>query len=157
MKAKAYFFAAAIAVLFAMSGCVSTPKTDVDSFEDYVMQTLETYSELVNAGNVNDWIELWDANGVQLPPGAPAFEGKSAIIDSISGAYAVVDFTEFKIVNEEVEVDGNLGFARGNYSYVGIPTDGSDSMLFEGKYLTIFKRQSDGTWKIYRDCFNSNK
>jgi hypothetical protein len=62
------------------------------------------------AGNVNDWIELWDANGVQLPPGAAAFEGKSAIIDSISGAYAVIDFTEFKVVNEEVEVDGNLGF-----------------------------------------------
>lgn len=157
MKEKAYLFGAVMAVLLLVSGCASTPKTNVDSFEDYVLKTWETYSELVNAGNVDDWIELWDADGVQLPPGMPAFEGKSAIIDSISGAYAAVDFTEFKIVNEEVEVDGNLGFARGNYSFVGIPADGSDSMLFEGKYLTIFKRQSDGTWKIYRDCFNSNK
>ena len=26
----------------------------------------------------------------------------------------------------------------------------------DGKYLTIFKRQPDGSWKAYRDCFNSN-
>ena len=25
-----------------------------------------------------------------------------------------------------------------------------------GKYLTILKKQTDGSWKIYRDCFNSD-
>jgi ketosteroid isomerase-like protein len=26
----------------------------------------------------------------------------------------------------------------------------------EGKFLTIFRRQDDGTWRIYRDAFNFN-
>ena len=25
---------------------------------------------------------------------------------------------------------------------------------FEGKYLTIYKKQNDGSWKIYRDSSN---
>lgn len=23
-----------------------------------------------------------------------------------------------------------------------------------GKYLTVFRKQADGSWKIFRDCFN---
>lgn len=134
----------------------SMPKDDVSAFEAYVLQTWEKYSEYMNEGNVDDWLKMWDANGVQLAPGAPAFEGITEITKSITAQHAASDFEQFEIVNKEVELSGDLGFARGNYSFAATPKDGGDQAQFTGKYLTIFKRQADGSWRIYRDCFNPN-
>ena len=110
----------------------------------------------MNEGNIDDWLAMWDPNGVQMPPGVPAFEGITEITASITAQHGASDFEQFKIINKEVEVQGNLGFARGNYSFAATPKSGGEQMRFEGKYLTIFKRQGDGSWKIYRDCFNPN-
>jgi ketosteroid isomerase-like protein len=42
------------------------------------------------------------------------------------------------------------------YVHPNAPKAGGPESLFDGKFLTVFKRQPDGSWKIYRDCFNSN-
>jgi len=157
MNRSALLLAVAAGALLALAGCTTTPKADVDAFEAYVLETWESYSAYMNAANSEAWIGLWDKNGVQLPPGRPAFEGRSAILGSVAAQLAGTDFDDFTINNKEVEVSGGLGFARGTYSVKLTPKSGGDTMLFEGKYLTIFKRQPDGSWRIYRDCFNSSK
>lgn len=157
MKRRTIVLVVAVGTVLGMAGCATSPKADVDAFEAHVLDTWERYSEYMNEGNVDDWLALWHPDGVQLPPGVPAFEGKSEITTSITTQHSTSDFEEFTIVNREVEVQGNLGFARGNYSFIATPKAGGDSASFQGKYLTIFKRQADGSWKIYRDCFNANE
>jgi ketosteroid isomerase-like protein len=110
----------------------------------------------VNAGDADAWIKLWDDRGVQLTPGAPANVGKDAILRAMRGAFETNDYQEMVINNEEVEVSGDFGFARGTYSLLLVPRAGGDGIPLDGKYLTIFKKQPDGIWKIYRDAFNSN-
>ena len=51
---------------------------------------------------------------------------------------------------------GDFGYVRGTYSCLMIPWASGDTTRFGGKVLSILRRQSDGSWKIYRDCFNSN-
>ena len=149
--------------VFLVTICASTSavaqsmsEADANAFEAYVMQTWEKYSAYMNEGNVDDWLKMWDENGVQLAPGAPASEGMAAITMSITAQHAASDFEQFEIMNKEVEVSGDLGFARGTYSFAATPKEGGEQVQFGGKYLTIFKRQADGSWKIYRDCFNPN-
>jgi ketosteroid isomerase-like protein len=156
MKVKRFIGAMLIASLMVFAGCATTQKADPDEFEKSVLATWEVYSEYMNEGNIEGWLELWDVNGVQLPPGVPAFEGIDEIRTSITTQHQTFDFQRFRIMNKEVEVQGNLGFARGNYSFASTPKEGGDQVDFAGKYLTIFRRQSDGSWKIYRDCFNPN-
>jgi hypothetical protein len=72
-------------------------KTDASAFEAFVLQTWEQYSEYMNEGNVDDWLKLWDVNGVQLAPGSPASEGLAAITMSITAQHAASDFEQFKI------------------------------------------------------------
>ena len=36
------------------------------------------------------------------------------------------------------------------------PSDGSEPWKLDAKYLSIFERQPDGSWKLIRDAFNSN-
>jgi ketosteroid isomerase-like protein len=61
---------------------------------------------------------------------------------------------EIKI--KEVEVSDDLAFARGTYSMDFIIKANGAVIPYEGKYLTVFKKQSDGSWKIYRDSYSSN-
>jgi ketosteroid isomerase-like protein len=60
------------------------------------------------------------------------------------------------ITNEEVQVSGDLAFARGTYAATVTPKAGGEETFIDGKYMTILKRQTDGSWKIHRDIFNSN-
>ena len=63
-----------------------------------------------------------------------------------------------KIVNTtlETEVAGDWAYIRGNFTHAETPKSGGKTIEAPGKYLRILKRQSDGSWKIYRSINNSN-
>ena len=63
---------------------------------------------------------------------------------------------DMAITNEEVQVSGDLAVARGTYAATVTPKDGGEAISIDGKYMTLLKRQPDGSWKIYRDIYNSN-
>lgn len=122
-----------------------------------VPEILQNYAASLLAGDPERWIENWTEDCVQMPPGGPINVGKQMLLESISAwldAYAVSDLEQIGEV--EIEEAGDWAYARGHYSYRLTPQDGSPSYVFEGKFLSIFQRQTDGTWKMHRDCFNSS-
>ena len=74
-----------------------------------------------------------------------------------TGAHAhTLDYDMGIPPSDEVRVAGDWAFARGNYSVTLTPRQGGDVVTVDGKYLTVFQLQADGSWKIHRDIFNSN-
>ena len=59
---------------------------------------------------------------------------------------------------DETNVSGDLGLTRCTYTLELIPKAGGETVdaMPDGKALTLYERQTDGTWKIKYDCFNSN-
>ena len=55
----------------------------------------------------------------------------------------------------EVSSGADLGYTIGTYHMTLPGSDGSLDAI-DGKYLTIWKRQSDGKWKVAVDMFNTN-
>jgi len=152
-----FFVCMLMGVVLLLAGPATAGKAaDVEAFKAAVQDTMDKYSIAMNAENSDLWILLWDENGMQMPPGAPAVVGKPAIEKGIRGSHQALDWEEFTINLEEVQVAGDWGFARGTYSASITPKAGGETAFLDGKYLTIFKRQPDGSWKIFRDCFNSN-
>jgi ketosteroid isomerase-like protein len=49
-----------------------------------------------------------------------------------------------------------MAFTHGLYELVMIPKEGGDKIAIKGKFLTILKKQVDGSWKIAIDCFNND-
>ena len=91
-----------------------------------------------------------------MGPNAPAVVGKAAIEKRNRGMNQALDFERFTIHLEEVQVAGDWGYARGTYSLSVTPKAGGETAFDNGKWLKIFKRQPDGSWKIFRNCFNSD-
>jgi ketosteroid isomerase-like protein len=145
-----------VTMLLGVTGCVTTQRTSSQAFEQAVKGIWVKYCSLWIAGDIDNWIRLWDDGGVQLPPGAPMKMSVAEIAKSSKDAQAAYQWTKFTIDITGSFVDETYGFVYGNYSYTFAPRKGGASISAEGKYETIFKRQADGSWKIFRDCFNSN-
>ncbi|MFN2199909.1 MAG: YybH family protein [Caldilineaceae bacterium] len=129
---------------------------DVEVVTAEVRTLFDEYGASLGAGDAERWIQLWTEDGVQSPPGAPPNVGRDAIFNDISGAMEAFAFEDMQIDVEEVLVAGDLAVARGPYTVTYVPKDGSDPIFVDGKYTTTFQRQPDGSWRIYRDIFNSN-
>jgi len=90
-----------------------------------------------------------------MGPDAPAIFGKEELRANFRPIFDNTT-SEMALYPEETQVDGNFGFARGTYTLLVTPNEGGEPFLIDGKYLTICKRQADGSWKISHDCYNSN-
>jgi ketosteroid isomerase-like protein len=53
-----------------------------------------------------------------------------------------------------VAASGDVGYTLGHWESV-LRTPAGDSVLGRGNYVTIWRRQSDGTWKVAADIGNS--
>jgi ketosteroid isomerase-like protein len=57
---------------------------------------------------------------------------------------------------EDVLVGGDLAVETGTYEWTVQPKKGK-AMLDKGNYVTVWRRQPDGSWKIVRDISNSDR
>ena len=125
---------------------------------DAIRDVLKKYAALCNNGDFESWISLWEAQGCQMPPGVPSRIGVDAIRKAMQPAFENMNLTLDLVAIDEVSVFDGVGLTRCTYSLRATPKEGGDSvgLMPDGKALTLYRRQSDGSWKISYDCFNSN-
>ncbi len=118
-----------------------------------IQKVLETYLSARVAGDADLWLSLWDEGGVQLFPGSRA-SGMDVLREVTHARFDAVPVNSAKIDTANITVVEDYAFAHGHFVIErvanGIP------ILFDGKFLTILKKQADGKWKLFRDCSNSN-
>ena len=109
--------------------------------------------DITAGGDADAWLALWDEGGVQMPPGMPA-RGLDVLTVGVPKAFAAMPASAMEILPVETVVMGDWAFSRG--AYTADLTSGGNAVHMDGKFMTIFRQQNDGSWKIYRDIFNSN-
>ncbi len=127
-----------------------------EGFEITARGLVQRYADTILQSDADGCMALWDDGATQMPPDAPMVRGKKALGEGFRAAFQRVSYARFDIDLKEARHSGEYGFALGNYTYtVSRKTEGAEATR-EGKFLTLFRRQRDGSWKIYVDCFNLN-
>ncbi|MFN2218589.1 MAG: YybH family protein [Anaerolineae bacterium] len=110
-----------------------------------------------NTGDLDLWISLWADDGTRMAPSAPPQIGRDQIREAVKPVFDVFDL-DMTVHMEEAKVDGDLGLTRSSYSLTLTPKAGGDPIVFDpdGKALSVYARQADGSWKIVHDCLNTN-
>jgi uncharacterized protein (TIGR02246 family) len=119
----------------------------------------ELYNQATLACSTGDaelYLSIFTEDSVVMPPGFPAAMGKKELRPMIEGLFGLFDL-ELPYTVEEVEVIGDRAFARSNWQYSMTPKEGGETTTSPGKQLDNLKRQSDGSWKIYIQCYNYNE
>ena len=103
--------ALAVATWIGLAGCASQKAPDQASATAAINDIWEEYSASLNAGDIDRWVALWTADGVQMPPDEPAVVGKERIR---ARNQAVADRFKFDIgiTNEEVRTAGRFRAAH---------------------------------------------
>jgi uncharacterized protein (TIGR02246 family) len=96
-------------------------------------------------------------NGTVLMPDAPIMAGKDAIR---AGMKDVVTDPKFSLdlVTGKVEVSsgGDLAYSQGSYTVTATDARTKKLTTEKGKYVEVYKKQADGSWKIVEDINNAD-
>ncbi len=88
-----------------------------------------------------------------MHPEKPMLKGKAAILEESKKR---TEFYTFQpdVVVEDVQVDGDLAFMRGTLGGTVTPIAEVEPFHIQGKWMAVYKRQVDGSWKCIADIYN---
>jgi ketosteroid isomerase-like protein len=135
-----------------LSSCTS--KIDLEKEKGNLLKTdIEFSKTSVEKGAAEAFYLYLADDAVQLPADLPPIVGREKIRESMSGSSKAV--LKWEPVKAEVAKSGDLGYTWGNYEISWQGKDGKTEKLY-GKYLNIWRRQPDGTWKAIVDIGNQS-
>jgi uncharacterized protein (TIGR02246 family) len=158
MRQRSRFMLSALAACVVLCGCAarqaSTSARAAADVRAQVEQAAAQFSETFNRGDVAALAAMYDTAAVVLAPNAPPMRGRQNIEALWAGARQQ-GFKTLNLVVNSVELIGDHAIELGSYTLVIQPA-GQGELTDRGKYVVLWKRQADGTWKLYRDAFNTS-
>ncbi len=127
-----------------------------------VKQALATveagWNQAFHTKNLDALVEPYASDGVFVMPGLPAQVGTSAIRKVYTEALKDPNF-DLTLTSDKVEVaqSGDLAYSQGHFTMKGSdPETKQPTTTMTGPYLTVFKKQADGSWKAVQDWVAAN-
>ena len=122
-----------------------------------VMKLEAAWSKDVDAKDADKWASYFADDGTGLYPGAPALNGKAAIKAGMVPILADPNFElTFQSTRAVASKGGDMVYSQGTYSMTMTNPKTKKPVTDKGKYLTIYVKQADGSWKVAADTFNSD-
>ena len=95
---------------------------------------------------------VYTDDGKVIPPGFDTVEGKTAVAGFWKGGKQQLGIKTVELKTVEVQTAGDIAYELGQYTL-----SGESGPLDNGKYVVVWKKDSDGEWKWHWDIWNSNK
>jgi uncharacterized protein (TIGR02246 family) len=91
-----------------------------------------------------------------FPPDSPMISGPNNIKEFVTKLLEMPGFSvSWKASGADVASSGDLGYSHGTYAMTMNSPEGKP-MNIQGKYVTVWKKQASGEWKVVADIFNPN-
>jgi uncharacterized protein (TIGR02246 family) len=145
-----------VAVLALAGACA--PKADNPADVQAIKDMVTAFGKAMSAGDAAAVVNPFYADdAVSLWPNSQIVRGKEAIL---AGEKSFLERyrTDEQDTAEDVRVVGDLAFVRGTYVAKSTPkTPGGAVIDDQGKFISVLRRQADGTWKCVADTFNTDR
>jgi ketosteroid isomerase-like protein len=102
------------------------------------------------ARHADGWAEFFTDDAAMLRS-AGTITGRAAIREEMAKAFADTMFSlTWEPLQSDVGAAGDLGYTNGRYEVRFRDAKGT-TVVRTGRYLTVWKQQPDGSWKVVRD------
>jgi uncharacterized protein (TIGR02246 family) len=145
-----------VAVLALAGACA--PKADNPADVQAIKDMVTAYGKAASAGDAAAIVSpFYTDDVIRLEPNMAMEKGKDTVL---AGWKSFLD--QYKVdeqdVAEDVRVRGDLAVARGTFVSKATPkTPGGAVMDDQGKFIAVFRREADGTWKCFTDIWNTDR
>lgn len=137
---------AATTVLIA-SGCARSVDTEKER-----NALLATDSQWMHsAGDAGKFASYYAEDASFYPQGTPLVKSRAAIQDAWKQLSSAPGFTlEWNVKESKIGAAGDIAYTAGSYQ---LKVQGGGE---NGKYVTVWAKQADGSWKVTDDIFNAD-
>ena len=122
------------------------------STRDTIETNGRSVAEGINKKDAAAVAQQYTEDGSVLPPGAPRVDGK----EGVAGFWqAAIDMGLGDVVLTTLGVadHGDLATEVGSLTAT-VPGEDGNKVPLAGKYIVLWKRGDDGTWRLHRDIWN---
>lgn len=151
MRLKLAFIAACLAL--STMAAAQAKKSGGGSAESAIMAADHAYLEVFNSRDPNKCAAMFAPGGQMMAAGMPIGSTPEQIKKIFATFYGMKDL-KFSWKPTSAMASGNLGFSSGTYELSF--TDNGKPVKDKGKYVTVWQKQADGSWKVIRDIENSD-
>jgi len=148
------FLCTVIVYCITMVSCQS-PESNQLSKDDLtaIENAIESYAQACEANDWSMWSNIFAEDATLMPPGGPSVQGRTAIqgwAESRGATYSDMTLSP-------LETSGKCGLAvsRGSYSSTFQSESAPAASTHNGKWIFVWKKQSDGSWKLWWGTWNS--
>lgn len=137
-------FATAIVLLV---GC--TPRIDVEQERTALMATDREWAQ--SANDPDKFASYYAPDASFYASGMPLVKGQAGIREVIGQLMSLPGFAlTVSATDTQVGAAGDIGYITGTYELK------LESGVEKGKYVTVWKKQPDGAWRVVDDIFNAD-
>jgi uncharacterized protein (TIGR02246 family) len=157
-----------IVLAIAVAGCMSKPAAETASdsaapaaataagsgaaVRAAIEATEKQWSAAFLKGDAAAVAALYTDDAATVPPAGEWFRGRDGITKLEQAQLDSVNVTAREDVTEEVTVTGDdYAVEIGHYAWSGTAKKGGGARGESGRYMVLWKKGADGTWKLYRD------
>jgi uncharacterized protein (TIGR02246 family) len=121
-----------------------------------IARTRDALLEAVNGSDLAGVLAVWTDEGVLMPPHHPSVRGRLEIERYFSRLFGERRF-EFAFTTSRLHVSGDVAVERVEYVASAWPGQGGSTDRDAGKGIHVYRRETDGSWKLTADIWNSDR
>jgi ketosteroid isomerase-like protein len=147
-----------LAVLVVSAACRKGISADTHAADEATLRNLdaEWSKAAATTKDVDKTVSYYSDDAIVMPPNIPTLTGKEPIRALWKSMLESPGFGGgWKATKVEVAKSGDIGYVTGTYELRETGDDGKP-MTDKGKFLEVWKKQSDGSWKCVADMFSSD-
>ena len=147
MRRSVWILGLALAWVSCAAACA--PSVNVEQERNALLALDREWSQTTK--DMNKFVSYFAPDASFHPQGMPVATGSAAIMDTFMKIQATPGFSVmWSATKAEVSAAGDVGYTVGTY-------EASMSGVTEkGKYVSVWKKQTDGKWKVVEDIFNAD-
>jgi len=136
--------------------CASTSNTHADDAGTAIRAADAVLQKALADRNLEQIVSFYADDAVLLPTAEPIVVGKAEIRKEWAHILAIPNFqNKSETTKIDVSSSGDMAYSMGSYVATMMGEDGNLATE-PGKWLSVWKRQADGSWRIVADTYNTD-
>jgi len=152
MKKPAFL---ALLLLLTSALFAADKKADIEAEKKALIQAEADFEAARAQKGMEGWLSFFSEDTAVIIPGKPITFNKADMREQLTNTWNPGVTLKWQPVKADVSASGDLGYTVGTWQLTGKSRKG-DPVSMTGKYMTVWKKQTDGSWKVVADMGNAD-
>jgi ketosteroid isomerase-like protein len=126
-----------------------------NSTKDPIAERHELHLQAAKRGDVETLVSLFCENAVLMAPNETTLYGRAEVREWFEEYYQSFQITTLAVTEREVELCDNWAVERHSYTIAITPVAGGERIRDDSRWFAVWKKESDGLWRMHQVMFNS--